>query len=566
MYTEKRFTQMSVKKIATAKRTFRVTKDNIKKLEHDLRYNSDDIDLMQSMIKQFDHTVNDKIESLNIFNIDTFIKGIIALCQEFQSNFRWVLKDQQEYIAAIVDGQALTAIILGDIESLMISIKDNTAEKTNHPSYKFYKKLLDQGYVYIVIDGNNRTTTIGDFYNNKVPLFESKDYRYQHPDFRNITKGAKYYSNLNIDQRDHIDNTKIAVTIVDSGTLEDLGRDFTKVNSQVKLNDQEMRQSNVCEFGRKVRALADKHDSTFRKKVMGKGANGRPKIIEPALWTDKHIGRRGVEELIVTISVLLCNGTAKVDKDVLDSCYGDDADILKYNKQFDRVEKIFGKIMKWREKFGRNFLDSNKSLKGNIVDLVWLTDLIYYDNKYSILDEKKFTTWFGETQTLKMNDINSINPDRQILEFQCTKGEKKLLKFSNNEILKNTVWMAPDGKPFTYVDIQANLQQNWNELRLEIIKDTLKHVPDDIIVEKDGERNFPISWRYRKWEEQGGKTYSTHEEIPLIDLYNTNLYHMDHVIDHADGGRTSYENCHLESAVYNQSGKYTGEFDEVEEI
>ena len=68
MYTEKRFTQMSVKKIATAKRTFRVTKDNIKKLEHDLRYNSDDIDLMQSMIKQFDHTVNDKIESLNIAN------------------------------------------------------------------------------------------------------------------------------------------------------------------------------------------------------------------------------------------------------------------------------------------------------------------------------------------------------------------------------------------------------------------------------------------------------------------------------------------------------------------
>ena len=72
MYTEKRFTQMSVKKIATAKRTFRVTREHIKKLEHDLRYNSDDIDLMQSMIKQFDHTVNDKIESLNIFNIETF--------------------------------------------------------------------------------------------------------------------------------------------------------------------------------------------------------------------------------------------------------------------------------------------------------------------------------------------------------------------------------------------------------------------------------------------------------------------------------------------------------------
>ena len=565
MYTEKRFTQMSVKKIATAKRTFRVTREHIKKLEHDLRYNSDDIDLMQSMIKQFDHTVNNKIESLNIFNIETFEKGIIALCQEFQSNFRWALKHQQEYIAAIVDGQALTAIILGDIESLMISIKDNTAEKTNHPSYRFYKKLLDQGYVYIVIDGNNRTTTIGDFYNDKVPLFESSDHRYQHPEFRNITKGAKYYSNLSVDLREHIDNTKIAVTIVDSGTLEDLGRDFTKVNSQVKLNDQEMRQSNVCEFGRKVRALAEKHDSTFRKKVIGKGANGRPKITEPALWTDKHIGRRGVEELIVTISVLLCNGTAKVDKEVLDLCYGDDADVLKFNKEFHRVEKIFGEIMKWREKFGRDFLDSNKALKGNIVDLVWLRD--YLDkNNYKILDEKKFTTWFGETQTLKMNDINSINPARQILEFQCTKGEKKLLKFSQNEILKNTVWMAPDGKPFTYVDIQANLQQNWNELRYEIMKDTLKHVPDDVIVQRDGERNFPISWRYQKWIDQDKKTYSTDEFIPLEKLYNTKLYHMDHFIDYDDGGLTIYENCHLESAVYNQSGKYAKGFDEVEEI
>ena len=119
------------------------------------------------------------------------------------------------------------------------------------------EKSRESGRKDVYINGVKSSQILfGDFYNNKVPLFESKDYRYQHPDFRNITKGAKYYSNLNIDQRDHIDNTKIAVTIVDSVTLEDLGRDFTKVNSQVKLNDQEMRQSNVCEFGRKVRALA----------------------------------------------------------------------------------------------------------------------------------------------------------------------------------------------------------------------------------------------------------------------------------------------------------------------
>ena len=68
--------------------------------------------------------------------------------------------------------------------------------------------------------------------------------------------------------------------------------------------------------------------------------------------------------------------------------------------------------------------------------------------------------------------------------------------------------------------------------------------------------------------EQGGKTFSTGEEIPLIDLYNTKLFHMDHVIEHGQGGPTSYENCHLETADYNQSGKYKKDsaFEEIDNL
>ena len=94
----------------------------------------------------------------------------------------------------------------------------------------------------------------------------------------------------------------------------------------------------------------------------------------------------------------------------------------------------------------------------------------------------------------------------------------------------------------------------------------MKSVPDDIIIQKDNERDFPISWRYQKWVEQRGRTYSTDEPIPLIELYNTRLYHMDHVIDHANGGKTSLDNCHLESSEYNQSGKYKKGYDEIENL
>ena len=573
---------MSVNRLAAAKGIFRLTKENIRIFEDDPNFSEEEIETIKQLVRTCDKAANDKIINSSLFDESDLETGIIQLCQEFQSNFRWTLNDMQAYISSIVDGQALTPIIFGDIEKLMQSVRDNTAEKVNHQSYKFFKKLLDQGYVLIVIDGNNRTTTIGAFYQDHVPLFESSTYTYQHIDFGNITKNAKHYSLLQSDLRDHIDNTKISVTIVEAGTLEDLGKDFIKVNSQVKLNDQEMRQANVCDFGQKVRDLAQKHESILKKKVTAK-VKGKDKIVESALFTDKFIGRRGVEELIVTISNLLTNGTSKVDKSTMDYCYGDKSNALRSNKEFNRVEKIFGKIMKWRDKFGRGFLDSNSALRGNIVDLVWLLDYLE-KNDYKIKDEKKFTRWFGETQTLKSNDISKVNPERQVFEFQCSKGDRddqgnfKFLKYKDGDggregnftgdIRHNTVWMAPDGKPFSYVEIQANLQQNWNELRLEIIKDSLRTVPDDIIIQKDGDRDFPISWRYRKWLEQGGKTFSTGEEIPLIDLYNTKLFHMDHVIEHGQGGLTSYENCHLETSDYNQSGKYKKDsaFEEIDNL
>ena len=573
---------MSVNRLAAAKGIFRLTKENIRIFEDDPNFSEEEIETIKQLVRTCDKAANDKIINSSLFDESDLETGIIQLCQEFQSNFRWTLNDMQAYISSIVDGQALTPIIFGDIEKLMQSVRDNTAEKVNHQSYKFFKKLLDEGYVLIVIDGNNRTTTIGAFYQDHVPLFESSTYTYQHIDFGNITKNAKHYSLLQSDLRDHIDNTKISVTIVEAGTLEDLGKDFIKVNSQVKLNDQEMRQANVCDFGQKVRDLAQKHESILKKKVTAK-VKGKDKIVESALFTEKFIGRRGVEELIVTISNLLTNGTSKVDKSTMDYCYGDKSNALRSNKEFNRVEKIFGKIMKWRDKFGRGFLDSNSALRGNIVDLVWLLDYLE-KNDYKIKDEKKFTRWFGETQTLKSNDISKVNPERQVFEFQCSKGDRddqgnfKFLKYKDGDggregnftgdIRHNTVWMAPDGKPFSYVEIQANLQQNWNELRLEIIKDSLRTVPDDIIIQKDGDRDFPISWRYRKWLEQGGKTFSTGEEIPLIDLYNTKLFHMDHVIEHGQGGLTCYENCHLETSDYNQSGKYKKDsaFEEIDNL
>ena len=183
---------MTVKKLASAKGIFRLSKENIRAFEDDPNFTDDDIDNIKQLIRVCDSSVNNKITNSNLFDDGELERDIIQLCEEFQSNFRWTLKNMQEYIASIIDGQALTPIIFGNIEQLMISVRDNTTQGVHHSSYKFYKKLLDKGYVFIVIDGNNRTTTIGEFFRDNVPLFETSVYKYQHPDFNNITKNAKY--------------------------------------------------------------------------------------------------------------------------------------------------------------------------------------------------------------------------------------------------------------------------------------------------------------------------------------------------------------------------------------
>ena len=137
--------------------------------------------------------------------------------------------------------------------------------------------------------------------------------------------------------------------------------------------------------------------------------------------------------------------------------------------------------MKWRDKYGRNFLDSNGCLQGNIIDLVSLLD--YFDkNDYNIKDDKKFINWFGETQTYKNNDISKINPERQVMIHQCTKGATDsngnflTLRFEDDDgvrtgqISENVIWMDPAGKGYKYSEIQQNLQHNWNLLRLDLIR------------------------------------------------------------------------------------------------
>ena len=143
MFTEKNFGSMSVKKLSAAKGIFRLKKEHLRIFEDDPNFSDDDVETIKELIRQCDKSVNDKFFNSGLFDKSKLESesGIIQLCQEFQSNFRWTMSNMQQYMASIIDGQALTPIVLGDIEKLMVSVRDNTSGGVTHSSYKFYKKF-----------------------------------------------------------------------------------------------------------------------------------------------------------------------------------------------------------------------------------------------------------------------------------------------------------------------------------------------------------------------------------------------------------------------------------------
>ena len=67
----------------------------------------------------------------------------------------------------------------------------------------------------------------------------------------------------------------------------------------------------------KIRAIYNRGLAAYR-------TSGHRKGVSPQAWAMARVN-----------SALTGGKAAKVDKDTLDSCYGDDSDVLKYNKEFN---------------------------------------------------------------------------------------------------------------------------------------------------------------------------------------------------------------------------------------
>ena len=128
---------------------------------------------------------------------------------------------------SLLNGKAPTSIYVADIRKCQDSVEKKY--DTNHEDYIFYQGLLDQGYKYITIDGNNRTRCITDFFfgifQGLFPLFVG-EYEIggtiNMPILLEATNDSKYFEDLDPNTRNLIENIQMTVKVVETGTREDL--------------------------------------------------------------------------------------------------------------------------------------------------------------------------------------------------------------------------------------------------------------------------------------------------------------------------------------------------------
>ena len=426
----------------------------------------------------------------------------IYLDEAFQSNSRWSVTEKQDYLSSVLEGRAVTSIILADLDSIIAAL--SLAFGEDNEDYLFFKDLKDKGYKYVTIDGNNRDRCIAEFVQDGFPLTQKE---YEIDDGTDLTffkakKENKYYSQLPADVQQYVDKIRMNVLVVTQADRKGLADLFIAVNKGMNLNPQEKRNAIMCAFGQYVRDLSKTLNKGFSK-----------------VYNEKSLNRRFDDEMIVTAATIIANGIENVNASGKDNAYTDTSKELSVFKK--KVTPIMTDIVSnIIYKYGAGAIKIGGFDSGNFVDLIMLFNYMY-DKSIHIEDYKAFNDWFILSQSERVDNTDIL--------YEGSKGTNKR---TYSGILRGT------GKAFL-------------KIRLNMLIESLSTIPDGVVTFRDETRVFDYKLRYKFWKRQGGICPLSLNKIEPTFIWDTKITHIDHDTPWSKSGETSEENGQLTFAKSN---------------
>jgi hypothetical protein len=200
----------------------------------------------------------------------------------------WATTQKSEYIQSILNGYALTPMVLADVVSCQqysdrIDVSDGTSEV-------YFRQLANEGWRYVSVDGKHRRQVIHNFYNNKLGFTGTM---VSHSGARRKVNNM-LFKEMPRDFQDHFLNSQIVVQEVRDTTRPQLSKLFRCINKSTQVTAQHLRNSLGTSFAREMRELTKNYEG-FVKDFFKSKQIAEMKPHEELSKAYLHINKPGVE-------------------------------------------------------------------------------------------------------------------------------------------------------------------------------------------------------------------------------------------------------------------------------
>jgi len=185
--------------------------------------------------------------------IDQF-EGLIYVDPKLQRRVVWRPTDSVDFIHSCATGFALNAIFIADIQSCLMFAKDEGIKA----DVRYFQDLLNRGYRYISLDGQNRTRALYSLFNDLLTIYSPRgDAPYVGVDNKtyNIRPAAgKLFTQLEPELQWALKMMQLSLVTVQGMSMSGLRKVFLKLNSGVPLNRMEKRNALNSEISDCIRS------------------------------------------------------------------------------------------------------------------------------------------------------------------------------------------------------------------------------------------------------------------------------------------------------------------------
>ena len=411
----------------------------------------------------------------------------------------WSLKSGVRFLENFFSGKTFNFIMNIDVKHALRHCEEIGCTK----SVEYYKEVLEKGFDYVSIDGNNTSSFLAEYVKPKNP--DESPLKVKLPqDLDTSTKPPKKaveFSKLPEDIKKQILYCeKQEVILLRNITIDEATELFRALNTSTKLNDQEKRQAKLTALAEFVRECGENSKDFFLDfHLKGKG--------------EVDIHKRKHEEMIARILLQLDSKyTSDVVATDLDDFYEKDDVSSDTKKKMKNILDTFVKVQENVEEFSNN----DKISRGQLIAFANIIDFID-DSGYKISNHRAFFEWFLKTQN-EFDQISGTIPGDEAEEKSYAHWTKYYYRVKNYMNAKH-LWMS---------EIYNN-RESLIEEGVISIKRTSKDV-------------FSADQKRELFYEQCGITRSG-INISILDLYaKGSKYEVDHVNPVSKGGKTTISN------------------------